>query len=235
MVMLFNYRYLVSVDSDDYLKPEAVETILLIWSQRKKISDDYAGIVSPCVSMEGNRITKNFPRNIISASLQELSYHYRCKGDKWIVVRTEILKQLKVAPIFSGEKLVGESYFWYQISPYLNFMLCEKELCVVDYQRNGYSANAYKSMFENPHGCQVEYLIIRNNATYTAARLKGMIGFISSSILIHDYKFVEKAPNKIEALLMLPFGLCWLIFLSLRKQILDRRGLELTRTSSNCN
>ena len=96
----------VCIDSDDMLASGAVKHILDIWEE-KKDSDKYAGIIGLDADMQSGKIIgTKFPKKMKETTLHGF-YENGGKGDKKLVYRTDIMKELPEYPVFDGEKYVS--------------------------------------------------------------------------------------------------------------------------------
>ena len=212
---------MTKIDSDDWLVDTAVEKLSAIWRNRK--NKEYGGIIARNVRPDGKNILHGFPQSLSEASIQEFAYKYRCSGDKFTVTRCDILKKLKDAPVYPGEKLVGESFFWMQIPNNIKFIISSEPITVVDYQSDGYSTTAYRNVFNNPRGFKDYYNVFIANSCYLAPRIMGHLGYIASCLILKDFKMLFHSSRKIETLLFLPLGIGWYFYILFRKMRFDRK------------
>ena len=199
---------ILGVDSDDKLMKNAVENIESIW--KNKGEKEYCGILMPVISTKGIPIGSKFP-NICSATYQEFTYKYHFKGDKQTILRTEIIREIQHAPIFENENLVGETYKWIQL-PEIPFLIVDKYCKEVCCREDGYSKNARKNWFKNLNGFRAEYKQHIQSARYIKPRIKGNIGYIMTSLFLHDHSFILKSPRIWETIIFLPLGIMGYIY-----------------------
>ena len=96
------------IDSDDYMPSMAVENILGFWNSLSiKEKKSYAGIMGLDIDDKDKKIIGTpFPEDLKSTTT--IAYYGQGgKGDKKLVYRTDIIKQIPPYPIFEGEKYVG--------------------------------------------------------------------------------------------------------------------------------
>lgn len=213
---------IASVDSDDWILKDAVEKLLQAWEENDGSRKKYAGIIAKNIRPDGQNVLTNFPSNVSETTLQKFVYKHKCRGDKFTVVRTELMKKLKPAPVFAGEKLVGEDYFWIQISTEMPFIILNENIGVIDYMPDGYSFYAYRNLFNNPNGFKAYYRQIIISSAYRITKFKGLIGYISCSILLKDKDFIKLSPNKWETIVLFPAGLIWYLYINIRRNVKDR-------------
>lgn len=199
-----NTELIFGIDSDDELIYNSVECISNIWSiiQDKQV----AGIIMPVMSNDRKRIGTDFP-NISYATYQEFTFKYKFRGDKQTILRTDIIKGIKKAPSYADEKLVGETYKWIQLPNNIPFFILDKFCTIHNYENDGYSKNARKNWFKNLNGFRAEYKQHIECAKYIKPIIKGNIGYIMTSLFLHDYKFLRNSPKKFQTLLFMPLGI----------------------------
>ncbi|SDP40685.1 Glycosyltransferase involved in cell wall bisynthesis [Eubacterium maltosivorans] len=111
------YEYCFIVDSDDYLKKNAIE-IIHEWIQTIEKKVEFAGVSGLRVYPDGE-IIGDYPqllsgRNYIDAkNLERRQYHLM--GDKAEVYKTELLLKYPF-PEFPGEKFLSEDVIWNKLS-----------------------------------------------------------------------------------------------------------------------
>jgi len=100
----------VCIDSDDYMPEDAVATILDFW--QKNGHEKLAGIVGLDIDKTGKVIGTKMPENIKTATLSNLYFKHKVKGDKKLVLRTDVVRQYPPYPLFEGERFVTLGYLY---------------------------------------------------------------------------------------------------------------------------
>lgn len=141
--------YWVCIDSDDWLADDAVETIYRAIrrseSRRMKISG-FAGLdAEPDGTVCGGR----FP-HVRTASLMDLKFRYKHKGDFKVVYRTAAAAPFLPIPEVKGEKNFNPYYMMLQIDREAPLLILDHVLCIVDYQPDGMSARIFEQYEESP-------------------------------------------------------------------------------------
>ena len=141
---------LLCLDSDDLLVEDAVKTILDDYKGIKNISE-IAGLVYNCLNLTTNElIGTNLPDNVIDTYYNIYDKH-QVKGDKMQVIKKEIAIKYPF-PIINKEKFVPEALINNRLSLKYKFLYKDKDLKLVEYQDNGYSANYFNLVKNNPLG-----------------------------------------------------------------------------------
>lgn len=194
----------VCIDSDDYMPDDAVEQILTCWhgQQDKHI----AGIIGLDITADGIVIGTKFPQYMNKTTVCGF-YEAGGKGDKKLVYRTDVITRYPEYPIFEGEKYVGLAYKYMLIDQDYEMITLNHPLVVVEYQPDGSSYNMYKQYWNNPRG----FAFFRKTEMQTAKSLirKLMVctHYVSSSIMSHNWHFVQESPQKLLTILCVPSGI----------------------------
>lgn len=187
------------VDSDDWLECDAVEKILGAWTN----NDEYLGIFAKVRAP--SRSPKNKFPNVNQSTYQDFFYNYHYDGDLAIVVRTEVLKKVRPFPVYSGEKLVSESFKWIQL-PEIPFLVLDEYVACKEYQQSGYTNNVRKGFFSNLNGYCELYDIHLKCAKYLKNRIEYGVKYIIASSFLKKKNFIIKSSRPGVILLLYPFG-----------------------------
>lgn len=195
----------VCIDSDDYMPSKAVETIVKRWKINK--NQNVAGLIGLDVLQNGEIVGTSMPDNLKTSTLHKLYFHYKVKGDKKLVLRTDVVKQYPRYPEFENERLVPLGILYLMIGQSYEFLLVNKPLCVVEYQDDGSSKTILQQYRKSPRGFAHARLVeLKYNTDYTA-KLKNTLHLISSAIFLKDYKLPFRSPFPIFSFLLIPGGL----------------------------
>lgn len=84
-------QYIVILDQDDHLKPDALE-VFRSHIEQQGHAEDFAGVCGRCEDPSGNIITPAFPASPLYASEQEVRHLYRIRGEMFQCTRTDLVK-----------------------------------------------------------------------------------------------------------------------------------------------
>lgn len=200
---LVQTELIVGVDSDDWITKDAIEAILKCWAEHG--GPNAAGIMTPVCTPEGMYYGKVFPP-IDAASYQDITYLYKNKNEKLMVIRSDIIKRIPDCPVYEEEYLVGEGFKWIQL-PDLPFLILHKPLRVYNIRDDGIVANARRNFFLNSKGFRENYRQHIIHSKYLASRIKGHIGYILMSIYLKDKGYIRTSPKPLATLLLFPAGI----------------------------
>jgi glycosyltransferase involved in cell wall biosynthesis len=106
----------VTLDSDDALRPDALEKIHRLWNA---IPEDqrilFSGLGGLCCDQHGAIVGDQFPRSPMDSDLRELHYVYKVRGEKCGVSRTDVLRQYPF-PEIAGTQWLPEGILGLQLA-----------------------------------------------------------------------------------------------------------------------
>lgn len=185
------------IDSDDYMPDDAVEKIISFWKEHG--SDKVAGIVGLDVTADGK---------VIGDTLGESGryihfYRKAIRGDKKIVLRTDLAKRYAPYPIFEGEKYISIGYKYQLIDQDYEWLTFNEPLVVVEYQLDGSSYNMFRQYWNNPRG----FAFIHNeDLLYTRnvkRRLMVATHYVAHCIRSREYLKIFKSHSPLLSILCL--------------------------------
>lgn len=144
------------VDSDDYLKSDALRTI---WNNYKEVEDNelFCGISSVRCTKDDLRIGGEVNWRYLDCSPIELRSKYKVKGDMAEAWVTSILKKHSF-PIIKDEKFCAESLIWNRLSANHIVRYFNEKLYVCEYLDGGLSDNSLGNRIKAPQYAFTLYL-----------------------------------------------------------------------------
>lgn len=192
----------VCVDSDDALAPDAVELIAGAWAQVRE--KGYAGLLALDAQFDGTVIGLGF-----SAGLTEttLSGYYRSggRGDKKVILRTDVVRQYPPYPTFEGERFVPLGSLYTMIDQDYKLSVLDAVVCLVEYMPDGSTHNMTRQYFRNPNGFRYGRLVSLTAPQSLKRKLTIYVHYAAESILAGK-PIVKDAPSKLLGLMCVPFG-----------------------------
>ena len=191
------------VDSDDALAPDAVQIIFDAW---QKVRDrGYAGMLALDAEFGGKVIGLGFPEDLTETTLGGY-YLGGGRGDKKVILRTDVVRQYPSYPTFEGERFVPLSTLYNMIDERYKLSVLDEVVCLVEYMPDGSTHNMVRQHFRNPNGFRYSRLIDMRRPLPMKRMLKTYIHYTAESILAGK-PIVKDAPNKLLALLSLIPGM----------------------------
>lgn len=195
----------VCIDSDDYMPERAIENISLFWE--KYGNEKVSGIIGLDSYTDKSIIGTKLPENLQSSSLFDLYTKHGVTGDKKLVYRTELTKQYPY-PLFDNEKYVGLAYKYYMLDKQYELLLLNEVLCCVEYLPDGSSLNMFNQYRKNPRGFAFyRKELMKLPFTSFSFKFRQAIHYVSSNLMIKNWKLLSDTPVKGLTFLAIPFGI----------------------------
>lgn len=216
------------VDSDDYLKENAIERINFYYYKYKNDKKICGFSFLRCNS--NNKINgpvfkiNEYKENYIQCRLNENNW-----GDKAEVYYTECLKKYPFLEV-ANERFLSECYVWAQLALKYDMIHINEAIYVCEYLKDGLTINMNKRKYESPIGYAETFRILCNNKANLKVKCKSMIIYIAYS-RIANIKFTEqikKTNYKQIFICMYPMGILYRKYVEYRikKGILDGKRKE---------
>ena len=206
----------VCCDSDDWFPSEAVELINKTWLEFG--SDECAGIVGLDCYADGTIIGEALPTDRYF-DLNKLYIDGKLIGDKKVVVRSELYKRLPRMESINGEKNFNPNYLNVQISEMYQWISLNENLCFVEYQPEGMTANIYKQYRNSPNSfIRLRILYIGLREATLLFKMRHVVHYDAECMLAGRFKdiFNTSSPDPILSVLLFPVGLLLYILVLLR-------------------
>jgi hypothetical protein len=200
----------VCIDSDDMLAENAIKKIIDTWGTIRQ--DGYAGIIGLDSDFDNHIIGTSFTKEKEAITLSEF-YDNGGRGDKKLVYRTSIMKELSRYPEFIGEKLVPLSYKYILCDQKYKLYPINEILCNVEYQANGSTGRIWKQYLESPRGF-AEYRKLRMRYSHNKLRIIiDCLHYIANSISAKKKYWIRDSPYPFMTFILLPFGILFLLYI----------------------
>ncbi|MGG0459577.1 glycosyltransferase family 2 protein [Bacillus mycoides] len=202
--MLIDTELNVCIDSDDYMADDAVEKIINFWNENGNYN--YAGIIGLDANFNGDIIGTKMPEDVKESTLSWLYAKRKMRGDKKLVYRSELTRNTPPYPIFLGENYCPLSYKYILIDQEYPLLIMNEVLCFVEYLDDGSSMNIIKQYKKNPRGFSFFRKVAMKYALSLKEKFREAIHYVSSNIMIRNYKFLNESPCKWITIMAIPFG-----------------------------
>jgi glycosyltransferase involved in cell wall biosynthesis len=195
----------VCIDSDDYMADDAVAIIL---EQTENLDKKYfSGIVALDADKDGKIIGTSIPDHLRKVKLDELYLKHGVKGDKKLVLFTDLIKKIPPYPLFKGERFVPLDYKYLLLNQEYDLKPVNKVLCIVEYQTDGSTLNIYRQYRKNPKGFAFSRISRIDYGATIVERLKNSIHLVSSTLFSGDFSDLFKTKHTFLVLVCFPLGL----------------------------
>lgn len=202
----------VCIDSDDYMPDDAIEKILNAWNAIQDKSK-IAGIIGLDADKNGEIIGTKIPENLTKGSLMDLYNKHKVKGDKKLVLRTDIVREYPEYPEYEGEKLVPLGILYMMMGRDYDFVYKNEVYCIVEYQEEGSSHTIFKQYKQSPKGFAYARKIHIKYADNIKNKVKGYLHLISSALFAKDVKIAFSGVNPLVSGILFPAGIVLNIYI----------------------
>lgn len=205
----------VCIDSDDMMPAGAVAAILARW---KIARDDptLAGMLGLDEALGGDLIGTPFPRDGMLATLEQAYNCHGVRGDKKVVLRTEVVRQFPKYPEFPGERLVPLGSLYTQIGKRYRFLCVNEVWATVEYQPEGSSATVSRQYFQSPRGFRHDAVVNALLGSTLPFRAKNMLKIEVLDLILGERPRDGGAPFASRGLSILMRPLSYLAYAVLR-------------------
>lgn len=138
------------VDSDDFLMPDAIASILK-WEQSVSLKDNFAGVSGNRGYSATQLIGETFEGIFVDASALERE-KFHILGDKAEVYYTEVLRRYSF-PAFKNERFLTESIVWNRMAEDgYKIRWFNKIIYITEYRDDGLTKHYVQLLANNPQG-----------------------------------------------------------------------------------
>lgn len=200
-------KFVLILDSDDYLIPSAVENVITGW-EKYDSKDEVAMVVFLRGTDETHPLCKAYDTDE-GKSVDIIRYRRESivSNDACEVIRTELFKKYPF-PEFEGEKFVAEGALWDRVGLTHKCVYINKVIYICVYLEGGLTKSGKPMRVHNPNGgmyvsnlgmCRKNFLKsrIKNGLLYTC------YGFFAKKSVAAMWK---QSDSKVLMCLCLPFG-----------------------------
>ena len=108
-------EWLVAIDSDDELDPNALYHMAGVWEQiPPDLRTRTVAITGLCMHPDGRVVGDLYPRDVMDVSSLDMTFRYHVRGEKFGCLRTDVLRQFPFPEDIHG--FVPESLVWRAIA-----------------------------------------------------------------------------------------------------------------------
>ena len=136
------------VDSDDYLMPDAIASILK-WEQSISVNDSFAGVSGNRGYSDNQLIGETFDDYYVDATALERE-KFRILGDKAEVYYTDVLRRYPF-PVFENERFLTESIVWNRMAENgYKLRWFNQIIYITEYRDDGLTKHYVQLLAKNP-------------------------------------------------------------------------------------
>lgn len=193
------------VDSDDWLRDNAVERIVFHYTQIKG-NNQFAGVCGLKVFENGEKVGGECDFGVLECNSLDFRYKFHVKGDMAEVFITDILRKFRF-PTTLGEKFCPEALVWNKIAIHYKLRYFYEKIYFCEYLPDGLTAKITKLRIKNPINSCTYYVELSKMPISLFSKLKAQINFWRFSFYLQE-SFSQKLNQiGIGALIVYPIGL----------------------------
>lgn len=206
----------ICCDSDDFLSDNAIEIILDTW--REKGSKEFAGIIGlDFIAYTDTPIGGYFKKELESVHILDVPSRLGHEGDVKLVLRTELLKPFVPMPSFGNEKNFNPIYLFLKINPELEYIVLNENLCFVDYQSSGMSANILNQFKNSPRSfAELRKVKIIHPRVPLFRKYIDAAHLCACALIARDKNIIWQAPRKWFVLSAFPLGFGFYAYINMK-------------------
>lgn len=210
-------RYVLILDSDDYLVDTAVEQVRQSWDRFAE--DQEIGIVT---LLKGSGVdTPSCMAPDEGVAVDIMRYQRRCffSGDCCEVIRSELFLKYPF-PVFAGERFLSEGALWNRVSFTHKCVYINSVIYIADYLEGGLTKSGKPLRIRNPRGGMYTANLNMHPKNFLKRRIKAGILFACYGCFadLTPAGMLRQSDNKLLAALTMPAG--WLLYLYWKKKYL---------------
>ena len=199
--------YLLCVDSDDFLTPDAIEVL------REAASPD-CGICAYKATVDGIALSSEFPAEVKETTAFGLYSDLNCCGEYTFVYPVHIARKAPF-PVFAGESFVTESVVYDRLDKLCKVSLLPKVITICEYQPDGLSARATELMKRNPAGYCLYFMQRIDLVGSLTARLLMAGKYQCFGIMAQKTRTAYCGKHQLLTAVSFPLGLLFLLYYKL--------------------
>lgn len=167
------------VDSDDFLKPQAIEVIRSDYQKITEAANDNIGVIIYLKEFQDGRIIgTQFHDDALTVDGIKYIINGNVKGDKAEVFVTKVLRKHRFK-VFDEEKFMGETVVWIPIYREYKCFVRNESICVCEYLNGGLTNQGRRLRINNPLGGMQNPLQYIKNDIKLKLRIKNTLLFIA--------------------------------------------------------
>lgn len=146
---LIEGKYVLILDSDDMLTPDAIAAVLDGW---KQYADDKSVAIITFLRREKSGNLCAYAKDEYKAT--DILHYKRVRvisSDCCEVIRTELFRKYKF-PVFENERFLAETALWYRVGLEGSCIYINKAIYICEYLAGGLSKSGKSMRFKNPLG-----------------------------------------------------------------------------------
>ncbi|WP_073246298.1 glycosyltransferase family 2 protein [Maribacter aquivivus] len=207
-------EFFIIHDSDDQCTSNALETFLRQYNSiPSELKDKISGVTCKCKNQFGEEIGAKLPADPLYSNTFESSIKYGLSFEKWGLVKTRLLKSIKIDKFIVGKGMIPESFIWmiFAKNKFLTkycsdviriyFVDNQNSLSTLKYDKKALGMGLYAIMFMNYF--YEDYLLV-----YPKHFIKRLVSLLMASKYL-KYTFKDYYQSIDSVILKIIFSVLW--------------------------
>lgn len=203
-------KYVVILDSDDYLVDSAVARIREGWARYDE--NENIGIVTFLKGRAENEPSCAADDEGVPVDIMRYQRRYFYSGDCCEVIRTELFLKYPF-PVFPGERFLSEGALWNRVSLTHKCVYINSVIYIADYLEGGLTKSGKPLRIRNPLGGMYTANLNMHPKNFLKRRIKYgiLFGCYGCFAGMGPVQMLKRSDNKLLAALTMPAG--WMLYL----------------------
>ena len=200
-------KYLVMVDSDDFLEDTAIETIRRDWAEYGD-NDSIACLSYLKRNTDGQNISELQDEEVCISDHIRFRLNGKRGGDRCEVLRTAAFKRYPL-PEYPGERFMSEGYLWNSVAREYKTVYINRAIYIAEYLEGGLSKSGRRLRIESPRGMIDNCRMFFDKRVNTGLQIKEMWLYWAYAFFakLSPQEAVKKSGRPVRLLINLPFGI----------------------------
>ena len=156
-------EFFFTLDSDDACVPHALQRMATLWQSIPGHERQlFCGVGGLSVDQHGKLVGERFPREPLDADMHERHYLYRVRGEKCVMMRTELVRRVPF-PEIEKTSFVPEGRVWFEVAKARKIRWVNETFRVYYIGESGSLSDRSHSLRESAPGRMHYYVWMLNN------------------------------------------------------------------------
>ena len=201
-------EFMVILDSDDWLAPNALERMLELWNAIPE-KTHHSGVVGLCAHPDGRVIGDRFPQDVFDSNAVDLTHTHQVHGDKISLSRMDVMREFPF-PFQDLRGLVIEALVWNRIAQHYQERYVNETFAYKEYLEEGLTDRALELQIQAAPATRLYHLELSRAKQRLPwkTRLKSLANYVRFSLHAGHgaLSTVRDSGSILQCLALLPLG-----------------------------
>lgn len=201
-------EFMVILDSDDWLAPNALQRMLELWNAIPN-KTNYSGVVGLCAHPDGRVIGDRFPQDTFDSNAVDLTHRHHIHGDKISLSRIDVMREFPF-PFQNLRGLVTEALVWNRIAQRYQERYVNETFAYKEYLEEGLTNRALELQIKAAPATRLYHLELSQAKQRLPwkTRLKSLANYVRFSLHAGHgaLETLRDSGSSLKCLALLPLG-----------------------------